>query len=135
MSSLVIGLILALLATLSLSDPAGRHLVGDREVREGNISWALGYVFKDDPAIYLNIDWVLNAIARTGGEPEKLVDAYAISACTLVHEGEHLRLTPDPDHELPDLYQYVCLDRLGASAPSKQTVYDAIYKTAMEKYK
>lgn len=132
--NLFIGLVLALLATLSFHDPVGRYMVGDREIKVGTFSQHLGYVFKGDPAIYINMPYVLAGIIKSGGEREKIIDAYAIGACALVHEATHKRLPDDADHELPDLYQYVCLDRLGASRESKQRVYDAINKTAREKY-
>mgnify|MGYP001566350881 FL=1 len=134
MTNLFIGLILALLATLSFSDPLGRHLVGSYEIVEGTYEELLGYTFAHDNHIYLNVQWILQRIREDGG----VQNTYAVGACVLVHEAVHLRTAaqfPHGDEELPMLYQYVCLDRLGASVESKQNVYNAIQKMAVERYR
>lgn len=52
----------------------------------------------------------------------------------LVDEPAHQRTQGQRGEELPLLYQYVCLDRLGASVGSKQGVYNALLKLARERY-
>jgi len=47
------------------------------------------------------------------------------AACVIVHEAAHLKWRTSGE-ELPLLYQYVCLDRLGASWWEKSIVYERL---------
>ena len=117
------GLFLALLATLTMFDPAGRAIVGDYDIRPGTIPGNIGYVYRhsEPHTIYFNVEWLRDRISKARGDGTRLQEAYAVGACVLVHEATHLELR-NGTHTLPYQRELACLERLGASSWSKQVV-------------
>lgn len=116
-------LLLALLAWLAAQDPLNAHWVRQAPVRvespivregvryDGWGNWRPDYIALDLPFI----------LSQGIAEHQQRIWA----ACVLAHEAQHVRLRT-AGHELPHLYQYVCLDRLGATGGMKQVVYDRL---------
>lgn len=109
-----------LLYILSIMDPlsgfhASHYPLRDESpiIREGRQyagwgNWAPDYMSLDRPYIWRQ-PWSEN-------------DRIVYAACMLSHEAQHVRLRTASE-EVPLLYQYVCLERLGASQGLKDDVY------------
>ena len=114
-------LLLALLTWLLNQDPLNAFWVKQVPVRvESPIirdgkqydawgNWSPNYIAIDLPGI----------MAKGTAEHQQRIWA----ACLLAHEAQHVRLRT-PYHERAYLYQYVCLDRLGATEGMKQALYN-----------
>ena len=118
-----------LLALLLALDPMGYAWATQYQIREESPLVRNGHRYLGwgqwgtDQGIRIDIPWVWGHTALS----EK--DRRDQAACVLPHEAAHIRFRTASE-EIPLLYTYVCLDRVGASQWLKDAIYQQLLQEA-----